>query len=151
KREPVRTGVAAVARAEFLAVGEPDAALAVEADLRVRVTGSAFVVARWCTGAADLLRLLHVGRRQLRDGAEELAVLQADDADRARGVERLAIAGVKGAEVLAPQFRPFLVGQPEPARRVVRHRRPGLVSRRLYGVGIGADALAICRNVQPDV
>src|SRR5262245_4885418 len=121
KREPVRTRMAAVARAEFLAVGEPDAALAVEADLRVRVTGAAFVVARWRTGAADLLRLLDVRRRQFRDRAEELALLEADDADRAGGVERLAVAGVERAEVFAPQFRPFFVGQPQPPGPIVHH------------------------------
>src|SRR5262249_55496912 len=111
--QPVGAGVGGVARAELLPVGQPDAALAVDADLRVGV-------------ARDRLGLLAgvgVGhplgqRRQFGGSLHQLAVLQADDLDRPREVERVA-GVVEDAVVFAPLFGAFLVGDPQPAPGVV--------------------------------
>src|SRR5262249_33264173 len=114
--QPVRAGDGRVARAELLAGGEPEPALAVEAQPRGAVARGALVVRRRLAAAvAERVWLAGAGGRQLRGGREGLAVLQADDANRAAAVERVALVGVEGAVVLAPLLGAFLVGDPQAA------------------------------------
>ncbi len=122
--DPVRTGVRAVAAPELLSVREPDAALAVDADLRVGVARPRLDL---LAGVGRLAALAE--RRQLGDWLHQLAVFEADDLDRAVEVHRVG-AVVEGAEVLAPAFGAFFVGDPEPAGGVVADGGAGMEARR---------------------
>src|SRR5262249_32644594 len=67
--------------------------------------------------------------RQFRHGPRELLTIEADDADGALVVERVALANDERTVVLAPALGTFLVGDPKTALRVVTNRRPGLEAR----------------------
>src|SRR5262245_17115735 len=100
--QPVGAGEGGVARAELLAIGEPEASLGVDADLRRALPRGALEL--WSQFAVGQLRRGDVEGRQLRGRLLQFAVLQADDAHGARAVERLAVRRVEGAIVLAPQL-----------------------------------------------
>src|SRR5205085_1556180 len=123
--QPVVAGDSGVTRAEVLAVGQPDPALAVDADARGGVARGPLVVldhVRRGLGA----RVADARGRQFRGRSLEGAVgVQADDADGAVAEERVAGAG-QGAGVLAPLLGAFLVGDPQAALGVVGDRRAGL-------------------------
>src|SRR5262245_36928536 len=114
KGQPVRAGVGRIAGAKLLPVSEPDASLAVNPDLRVGVARGLLIQNVLITAVRGLWD------RDLRSGQfggrpHQLAVRQADDTDRAAGVERLAVSGVESSVVLAPEFRAFFVGNPQAA------------------------------------
>src|SRR5262249_14055128 len=69
---------------------------------------------------APLAGLLHVGRRQLRDGFHFLISINTDDANRTARVKRFAIACVEGTVILAPAFGAFFVGDPQAPRKIIR-------------------------------
>src|SRR5262249_15564463 len=86
---------------------------------------------------------------QLGGGLHEFTVLQADDADRALVVERVAVVGVEGAVVLAPQVGALLVGDPEAAFRVIGERRTCLEPSRFGDVP--PDTLVIAAFMYCDI
>ena len=158
--QPVRAGMRRVAGAELLAVGQPEPALAVDAEARRGVADGALVVRdRLAAGVAEGVRLPRVGGRQFGGGGEELAVLEADDADGAAAVERVALVGDEGAVVLAPLLGAFLVGDPQAALGVVADRRAGLErgrswppgTRRLPPDAAGYQRTAERRNRRPSM
>src|SRR5262245_26679647 len=120
--QPVRSRVRRVARAELLAVGDPDAPLAVDADLGVGVAERPLVI--WPRRAfLHAARRSRIGSRQLRDRPHQLAILEADDADGAAGIQRLPLAWSERPEVLAPKLRALFIRDPEPADGVLADGR----------------------------
>src|SRR5438309_1122335 len=103
----VRARMARIARAEVAAIRQPEPALTVQAQLRVRIARRLLVL-----GGLDGIERegwgLETRGRQLGRRLLQLAVrIQADDARRALVVQRVALARHEGAIVLAPARGPF--------------------------------------------
>src|SRR5579859_4098382 len=142
--QPVRAGVRGVAAAELLAIGQPQAPLAVESETRIGIARRSLEFL--CVLRDARHRRLDLRGRQLRDGLHEFAVFEADDADGATAVERLTALD-EGAVIVAPFLRAFFVGDPQPAPGIAGQGGTGLEPSGFKGNSAPGSALRIDSDV----